>query len=55
MMCHRIGFPPISIIGLGLRWDSSEILVPRPPAKITAFIDVCPVSQSLQLQCFFES
>src|SRR5216117_2860164 len=38
MMCQRIGLPPISIIGLGLRWDSSLIRVPRPPARITAFI-----------------
>ena len=38
MMCQRIGRPPISIIGLGLRWVSSAILVPNPPAKITAFI-----------------
>lgn len=30
--------PPISTIGLGLRWDSSEIRVPMPPARITAFI-----------------
>ena len=36
-MCHIIGFPPISIIGFGFRSDSSEILVPKPPAKITAF------------------
>ena len=28
----------ISIIGFGLRWDSSEILVPLPPARLTAFI-----------------
>src|SRR4051812_16062759 len=38
MMCHRIGRPPISIIGLGRRWLSSEIRVPMPPARITAFI-----------------
>ncbi|MNN66228.1 hypothetical protein D3C81_1817920 [compost metagenome] len=38
MMCQRIGLPPTSIIGLGLRCDSSLIRVPRPPAKITAFI-----------------
>lgn len=37
MMCN-IGMPPISIIGLGLRCVSSEILVPIPPASITAFI-----------------
>ena len=33
-----IGFPPISIIGFGLRCVSSLIRVPKPPAKITAFI-----------------
>ena len=33
-----MGIPPISIIGFGLRWDSSVILVPNPPAKITTFI-----------------
>ena len=38
MMCHKMGRPPISIIGLGFRWVSSEIRVPRPPARITAFI-----------------
>ena len=37
-MCHSIGYPPISIIGLGLKWLSSLILVPKPPAKITTFI-----------------
>src|SRR6186997_1921285 len=40
MMCHRIGLAPISIIGLGLRCVSSEIRVPSPPARITAFIPV---------------
>ncbi len=38
MMCQRIGLPPISIMGFGLRCDSSEILVPRPPARMTAFM-----------------
>lgn len=38
MICHRIGAPPISIIGFGLKWLSSLILVPNPPAKITTFI-----------------
>lgn len=38
MMCQRIGMPPISIIGLGLRCVSSEIRVPSPPARITAFM-----------------
>jgi hypothetical protein len=33
-----MGLLPISIIGFGLRWLSSEILVPSPPAKMTTFI-----------------
>src|SRR6185503_12152700 len=36
--CQRIGRPPISIMGFGRRCDSSEIRVPMPPARITAFI-----------------
>src|SRR4051794_21048317 len=38
MMCQRIGLPPISTIGFGRMWDSSLILVPRPPASMTTFI-----------------
>ena len=38
IICHKIGFPPISIIGLGFKYVSSEILVPKPPAKIITFI-----------------
>ena len=34
MMCHRIGLPPISIIGLGLRWVSSEMRVPSRPREL---------------------
>ena len=37
MMCHRIGLPPISTIGLGLSVVSSLSREPRPPARITAF------------------
>jgi hypothetical protein len=37
MMCHRIGFPPISIIGFGRTDVSSLKRVPSPPARITAF------------------
>ena len=36
-MCQSIGIPPISTIGFGLKSDSSDILVPKPPAKITIF------------------
>ena len=43
MMCQRIGLPPISIIGLGRMLVSSEIRVPRPPAKRTAFIRYFPL------------
>src|SRR6516225_8340188 len=38
MMCHRIGFPPISTIGFGRRLVSSDKRDPIPPARITAFI-----------------
>ena len=38
MMCQIIGIDPISINGFGLNIVSSEILLPSPPAKITAFI-----------------
>lgn len=38
MMCHRIGRPPISIIGFGRATDSSLIREPSPPARMTAFI-----------------
>ena len=38
MMCQRMGFPPSSIIGFGRIVDSSLIRVPRPPARITAFM-----------------
>ena len=39
MMCHKMGLPPTSIIGFGLEELSSEIRVPKPPARMTAFID----------------
>src|SRR3954462_8743147 len=38
MMCQRIGFLPLSPIGLGLTVVSSLRREPRPPARITAFI-----------------
>src|SRR5687768_16193459 len=37
-ICHKIGFPPISIIDLGLVSVSSLNLVPKPPASMTTFI-----------------
>src|SRR5216684_1311656 len=44
-MCHRMGRPPISTIGLGRRCVSSLIRVPSPPARITPFIDALPPSE----------
>jgi len=40
MICQRIGRPPISIIGLGLKADSSDMRVPKPPARMTTFIKI---------------
>src|SRR5580692_7304035 len=50
-MCHRIGRPPISTIGFGRTPVSSLSRVPRPPARITAFISVLTphVAYSLHL------
>ena len=48
-MCHRMGRPPISIIGFGLRWVSSAIRVPYPPARMTAFIDWWDYSENPSL------
>src|SRR5690606_33100470 len=48
MMCQRIGRPPISIMGLGRSWLSSEIRVPSPPASITTFVILAPPAS----QCF---
>ena len=42
MMCQRIGWSPISIIGLGFKWLSSEIRVPYPPARMTTFMKTPP-------------
>src|ERR1700730_6674570 len=38
MMCHKIGMPPISTIGLGRISVSSARRVPNPPASIPTFI-----------------
>src|SRR5438876_3499350 len=40
MMCQRIGRPPISTMGLGRTSVSSLMRVPKPPARITAFISL---------------
>ena len=37
MMCQRIGLPPISTMGFGRTEVSSEMRVPSPPARMTAF------------------
>jgi len=52
MMCHNIGFPPISTIGFGILTVASLNLDPKPPAKITAFISFLfqNYSYSLQIQ-----
>src|SRR4051794_11018243 len=46
MMCHSIGRPPISTIGLGRTVVSSESRVPSPPAKMTTFTNPPKVSAS---------
>src|SRR5919109_1080024 len=38
MMCHKIGRPPISTIGLGRTSVSSARRVPSPPARMPTFI-----------------
>src|ERR1041385_6430450 len=38
MTCHRIGYSPISTIGFGRTCVSSDSRVPKPPARMTAFI-----------------
>ena len=37
IICHKIGFPPMGIIGFGIIVEYSEIRLPNPPAKITTF------------------
>src|SRR5215467_10637610 len=39
IMCQRIGLPPISTMGFGLTCVSSLKREPKPPARITAFIE----------------
>src|ERR1700728_2993503 len=41
-MCQSMGRPPISTMGLGRREVSSLILVPKPPARMIAFISLHP-------------
>jgi hypothetical protein len=47
-MCHRIGMPPISTIGLGRISVSSANRVPNPPARIPTFM-LSPLSQAPHL------
>src|SRR5437773_3818334 len=39
MMCQRTGRPPISTIGFGITAVSSVRRVPKPPARMTTFIN----------------
>jgi hypothetical protein len=55
MMCHIIGFPPISTIGLGLTAVSSESLVPKPPARMTAFMRISFLPASGPIKWFMRS
>jgi hypothetical protein len=50
MICHRIGFPPISTIGFGRRVVSSDSRVPHPPARITAFMLISSLIRLQQLE-----
>jgi hypothetical protein len=49
MMCHKIGLPPISTIGFGRAVVSSAIRVPKPPARITTFINILRVAEAARL------
>src|SRR5579864_9709520 len=42
MMCHSIGQLPMVTMGLGMRSVSSDKRVPRPPARMTAFMPSRP-------------
>ena len=55
IICQMIGLSPISNIGFGLRWLSSEILVPNPPARMTAFIFSPQSLKNTSLQYIFSS
>jgi hypothetical protein len=37
-ICQRIGFSPIGVMGFGKTSETSRILDPFPPQRITAFI-----------------
>src|SRR5262245_28644536 len=42
MMCQRIGYSPISTMGLGLTSVCSARRLPMPPARIATFTDIVP-------------
>src|SRR5207237_7319112 len=42
MMCHRIGRPPTSTMGLGRNSVSSRRRVPTPPHSTTTFMKLAP-------------
>src|ERR1017187_475768 len=42
MMCHRMGRPPTSTMGLGRNSVSSRSRVPKPPHRITTFTTIGP-------------
>jgi len=51
MMCHKIGFPPISTSGLGRNSVSSRRRVPIPPHRITTCsgLELLGIARSLPL------
>src|SRR6185295_14351755 len=51
MMCQRIGFPPISTIGLGRPTVSSLRRDPIPPARMTAFMMSAHFRDSCRYTC----
>src|SRR5712691_9032412 len=51
MICHSIGLPPTSTIGLGRKTVSSDKRDPKPPARITTFIVLSPIRPWLLHRC----
>src|SRR5580692_6210143 len=46
MICHSMGWEPISTMGLGRVFDSSDMRVPLPPARITHFMLAGPAARN---------
>src|SRR5215471_13244597 len=46
MTCHRIGRPPMGIIGLGTSSATSRMRVPLPPHRITTCILAPPLART---------